>query len=78
MLISDLDYIVPMVAADGISYLQPNEIAHPCGLKAKYYFNDEYTFYDVTHQRKVFIDEKQLSNWQDITDDFKLPPGGLS
>lgn len=49
MLISDLDYIVPMVAADGISYLQPNEIAHPCGLKAKYYFNDEYTFYDVTH-----------------------------
>lgn len=49
MLISDLEYLEPMLAVDGISLLQPNEIAHPCGLKAKYFFNDEFTLYDVTH-----------------------------
>jgi len=40
--------------------LNPNDVANPCGLAAKYFFNDSYELFDK-NSKKVEIDETNIT-----------------
>jgi LEM3 (ligand-effect modulator 3) family / CDC50 family len=54
------------------SVLNPDEIALPCGLIAKYYFNDTYTMHKTNDSTQtIFIDETNIAIQSDKHHKFK-------
>jgi hypothetical protein len=59
------------VAADGVTVLDPNAAAHPCGLVAKSFFNDTYTLYtDSPTPQLVELDESDIAWKSDVDNKF--------
>lgn len=49
------------------------QIANPCGIAAKYYFNDTYSLYDDNLTR-IFINETNISSYVDRTYKYNRHP----
>jgi hypothetical protein len=57
-----------VLAVDGVTQLNPKDIAYPCGLIAKTVFNDTYSiFYD---SQPITIDDSSIAWQSDV--DFKF------
>ena len=69
------------IALDGVTTLNPNSYAVPCGLMAKTFFNDSFSF--KIGDEEIQVDEKNIAfgkDWTDITDEHFLVwmrPSGL-
>jgi hypothetical protein len=74
---SDLGSSIPDVAIDGTP-LSSSQVAFPCGLIGKYFFNDEYTLWNSSNNENIPIDETNIAHQVDIEYKFKLPSGGDS
>jgi len=74
---SDLGDNIPKVALDGTT-LRSDDIAFPCGLIAKYFFNDTYKLAFSTNKTAITIDEKNIAHQVDRDYKFKLPGNGKS
>lgn len=59
------------VAFDGNTTLKNEDIANPCGLIAKYMFNDTYKLYEG--DKNIKIDETNIAHAVDINYKFKAP-----
>jgi hypothetical protein len=55
--------------------LKNGDVAFPCGLIAKYFFNDTYVMTDMDSKVRVEIDEKNIAHKIDREEKFKLPQG---
>lgn len=53
--------------------LSPSEVAFPCGLIARSFFNDTYELYDSTFKDRIFINETNIALEYDRDLLYKLP-----
>ena len=58
---NDLGDSIPKIAIDGTT-LRSDDIAFPCGLIAKYFFNDTYQLSYTLNKSVVAIDEKNIAH----------------
>jgi hypothetical protein len=56
----DLGDKIPKVALDK-TVLRTTDVAYPCGLIAKYFFNDTYLLGDSVTGRQIMIDETNIA-----------------
>jgi hypothetical protein len=68
----DLGDSISKVALDGTT-LKNDDIAYPCGLIAKYFFNDTYQLSETSSGTKITIDETDIAHKVDKEYKFKLP-----
>lgn len=76
----DLGSLNPGVAFDGNTSLSSTTVANPCGLIAKYMFDDRYTLYksdggNFSKNSIVGIDETNIAHSVDKNYKFKAPVG---
>jgi hypothetical protein len=57
----------------GGTTLRSDDVAYPCGLIAKYFFNDTFSMTDEVAKAQITIDEKNIAHKVDIDYKFKLP-----
>ena len=60
-------------SADNSTELDPNEVAHPCGLIAKSFFNDTYELKRVGSENKIIILDEDIA-WSIDKKNFKNSP----
>ena len=72
--ISDLGDKTTKVSLCGTT-LRSDDVAYPCGLIAKYFFNDTYALVDEVGGVPIPIDEKNIAHSVDRDYKFKLPEG---
>lgn len=70
--VGDLGDKIPKVALDK-TVLRTDDIAFPCGLIAKYFFNDTYQLADVSTGSHIPIDETNIAHAVDRNYKFKMP-----
>jgi len=64
---------VSIPALDG-TVLQDSAVAYPCGLIAKYFFNDTYMLaFSAGNKSRIYIDETNIAHSVDKEYKFKLP-----
>lgn len=66
------------IAHDGVTVLDPDQVAIPCGLIAKSVFNDTYLlnrYEDFRDAGKVTIDDSDIAWKSDVDFKFKNQPG---
>jgi hypothetical protein len=71
-IMSDLGTYNPGTAFDGVTQLPSSTVANPCGLIAKYFFNDRYQLTDSSGNN-VTIDETNIAHSVDTKYKFKSP-----
>jgi hypothetical protein len=59
----------------GGTTLRSDDVAYPCGLIAKYFFNDTYVMADEDNNKPIEIDETNIAHSVDRDYKFKLPEG---
>ncbi len=69
---SNLSTYNPGTAFDGVTRLPSSTVANPCGLIAKYFFNDRYELVDSSGAY-VSINETNIARSVDKTYKFKAP-----
>lgn len=69
---ADLGDKISKVALDGTT-LRNDDVAFPCGLIAKYFFNDTYKLAVTTTGTQVLIDETNIAHSVDKDYKFKFP-----
>ena len=50
-----------------------DDVAYPCGLIAKYMFNDKFKLFDGNQENQIKIDEKNIAHAVDRNYKFKYP-----
>jgi len=68
----DLGDSIAKVALDK-TVLRTDDIAYPCGLIAKYFFNDTYTLAETASGTRIPIDETNIAQQVDKDYKFKMP-----
>jgi hypothetical protein len=58
---------------DGLTILDPNAIANPCGLIAKYRFNDTFSLFETKTGYQIPIDETNIALPKDKQHKFNIP-----
>ena len=48
-------------AIDKVTNVSIDSVAYPCGLVAKYYFNDTYQLYNADTGERIIINEKNIA-----------------
>lgn len=69
---SDLGDSIAKVAIDGTT-LKNEDVAYPCGLIAKYFFNDTYILEEKLTGTRIPIDDSNIAHKVDKEYKFKLP-----
>ncbi len=70
--IGDLGDSTSKVSLGGTT-LSSTEVAYPCGLIAKYFFNDTFQLTDEVAGKRITIDETNIAHAVDRDYKFKLP-----
>ena len=66
------DNNITTIALDGTN-LSTNALAYPCGLIAKYFFNDTYKLAVTNNGSQIPIDETNIAHPVDKSYKFKMP-----
>lgn len=72
---SDLGDNIPKLSINNTT-LRGDDVAFPCGLIAKYYFNDAYSLKETENDTDIPIDETNIAHSVDKDYKFKLPDNG--
>jgi len=72
-IILNKDIYEGVMSVDGLTPLDPNGVAHPCGLIAKSFFNDTYVIQKIGEENEISISDKDIA-WSIDKDKFKNSP----